>query len=165
MTTHFYMNYVMMQPTTHGMNITRYMSLIKFKLFQQMGNSEKDARAMAEPEDQDYYGIGSRSARFALMLLIGLVFGTICPLMNVLVLINFLVCRLIYGYLIPCAECRKSDMGGVPWCIQLNHVSVSMLLYIIMMTGILAHRAESNIPAAISATGFFFWAGSYYKFN
>merc|ERR1719183_2752168 len=103
------------------MNLTRYIQLIKFWGFKRMYD-EETAKQMAEPEDQDYYGMGSRSARFTLMLLIGLVFGTICPLMYVVVLLNFLACRLIYGYLIPFAESRKEDLGGEHWAMQMLHV-------------------------------------------
>merc|ERR1719359_16973 len=139
--------------------------MIKFQIFKRRDHHEEEAVRMAEPEDQDFYGIGGRSARSTLMLLIGLVFGTICPVMNFLVLVNFFTVRLCYGYLLPCAERRKSDLGGVPFCLQLNHISVAMLLYIIMMVGILSHRAESGIPAVIAGFGFFFWAVSFYKFN
>jgi hypothetical protein len=164
LTTHFYMNYMLMQPGTLALELTRYMALIKFHIFKR-NHPPEEAVLMAEPEDQDYYGIGSRSARFSLMLLIGLLFGTICPIMNFLVLVFFASARLFYGYLIPCAETRKSDLGGVAFCLQLKHISVSMLLYIVMMVGILMHRAESNIPGIIAAVAFVFWAVSFYKFN
>merc|ERR1719421_220681 len=112
-TTHFYLNYCVLQPVTHSMNLTRYINVIKYLIFNKVAASPEDARRMSEPEDQDYYGIGSRSARFTLMLLIGLVFGTICPLMNVVCFYNFICCRFIYGYLLPFQENRKDDMGGV----------------------------------------------------
>merc|ERR1719238_2192742 len=92
LTTHFYINYCVMQPLTHGMNLTRYISMIKYFIWKNAcghgkagGGRSEGARFKSEPEDQDYYGIGSRSARFAFMLLVGLVFGTICPLMIVIV--------------------------------------------------------------------------------
>merc|ERR1712113_1175139 len=110
-TTHFYLNYVVLQPVTHAMNLTRYIQIIKFSAFRRLYDDDM-AKKLAEPEDQDYYGMGSRSARFTMMLLIGLIFGTICPIMNIVVLLNFLVCRLIYGYLLAYAEERKTDQGG-----------------------------------------------------
>jgi hypothetical protein len=164
-TTHFYLNYTFMQPVTHAMNLTRYINLIKFLTFRKICDTEHRAKELAEPEDQDYYGMGSRSARFTLMLLIGLVFGTICPLMNVTVLWNFATCRLIYGYLIPFAENPKSDMGGVHWCMQLDHLQIGLLIYLIMMTGILAERAESKIPATISAISFLWWFIQYRRYK
>jgi len=162
--THFYMNYMLMQLSTQGMNLTRYMNLIKYHIFLRKYPAD-DARNFAEPEDQDYYGLGSRGARFTFFLLVALVFGTICPLMHIMVLMIMLACRLIYGYIIPCTENRKIDTGGMSWCLQLNHISQSMIIYIILMVGILAHRAESPVPAGIAAVSFLFWAGSYYKFN
>jgi len=170
LTTHFYLNYCVMQPLTHGMNLTRYISLIKYFIFKNAcgygragGGRSEDARFKVEPEDQDYYGIGSRSARFAFMLLIGLVFGTICPLINLVVLFNFWVMRLVYGYLMTCCESRKNDLGGDHWVQQIHHISQSMVIYIILQVGIIAHRAESSTPAAFAATAFFFWFQSYMK--
>jgi len=170
LTTHFYLNYSVMQPLTHGMNLTRYISLIKYFIFKNAcgygrdgGGASEDARFKVEPEDQDYYGIGSRSARFAFMLLVGLVFGTICPLMNLVVFFNFWVCRLVYGYLITSCESRKNDMGGDCWVQQIKHISQSMLIYIILQVGIIAHRAESAKPAGVAAVAFFYWFQSYMK--
>jgi hypothetical protein len=163
-TTHFYLNYVILQPVTHAMNLMRYINLTKFIIFRKYVDEDK-AHEMAEPEDQDYYGIGSRSARFALMLLIGLVFGTICPLMNLVTLYNFICCRFIYGYLIPFQENRKDDMGGVHWCIQINHMQLGLLIYLVMMTGILAERAETLAPCIISACSFLWWAIMYRYFH
>jgi hypothetical protein len=165
-TTHFYLNYVVLQPVTHAMNLTRYISLIKFCIFRRSyPDDEVKAAELSEPEDQDYYGIGSRSARFALMLLIGLVFGTICPLMNVVTCFNFICCRYIYGYLIPYQENRKDDMGGVHWCIQINHIQLGLLIYLVMMTGILAERANSLGPCIISAISFLWWFIAYRNFS
>jgi hypothetical protein len=164
-TTHFYLNYVILQPVTHAMNLTRYISLTKFLIFRRSCTDPAEAADLAEPEDQDYYGIGSRSARFALMLLIGLVFGTICPLMNVMTFFNFITCRFIYGYLIPFQERRKDDMGGVHWCIQMHHMQQGLLIYLVMMTGILAERATSLGPCAVSAVSFLWWWIAYRKFS
>jgi hypothetical protein len=164
-TTHFYLNYVFMQPVTHAMNLTRYIPLIKFLGFRKVCDNEERAKMLAEPEDQDYYGMGSRSARFTLMLLIGIVFGTICPLMNVVVCFNFLTCRIIYGYLIPFAESRKTDQGGSHWCMQLDHLQIGILIYLVMMTGILAERANTKGPAVISAISFLWWFVAYRKFK
>ena len=43
---------------------------------------EEDALKMTEPEDQDYYGIGSHSARFTINMVLGIVYGTLCPPMD-----------------------------------------------------------------------------------
>merc|ERR1711957_1149662 len=69
--THFYMNFLVLQWTTHAMNLLRYVPLSKFLGFRKVFEDEEDARAKAEPEDQDYYGLGSRSARFTINMVIG----------------------------------------------------------------------------------------------
>jgi len=167
LTTHFYLNYTIMQSLTHGMGLSRYVNVAKYKLFCKAGfgrpggGRSEDARFKSEPEDQEFYGIGSRSARFAFMLVVGLVYGTICPLMNFTVGFNFFCCRLVYGYLIPCAEGRKNDIGGEHWVLQLKQVSQGMLIYIVLQTGVISLRAESHMPGTLAGMSFFVWYVSY----
>lgn len=164
LTTHFYMNYVVMQWVTHSMNITRYINVTKFFIFARFCDRER-ARALSEPEDQDYYGMGSRSARFTLIFIIGVVFGTICPLLCFFTFINFFLCRGIYGYLMNYAEQRKPDIGGLHWAEQMDHAHIGVVIYIILMTGILLQRATTIGPGVVSAVSFLWWAISYYKFS
>jgi len=164
LTTHFYLNYVGTQYVTHGMNLTRYINMIKYVLFKRMMDPE-DARALSEPEDQDYYGMGSRSARFAFMLVLPLVFCSICPLMTLMTFGNFALCKVIYGYLIPYAEMKKKDLGGNHFALQLIHIHLGLLIYIILMVGIMAERASNYGPAIISGLSFLWWIVSFIKFR
>jgi len=154
--THFYLTYTAFQSVTLTMNLTRYMNLVKFIIYSRSSSPQR-AYELSEPEDQAYYGIGARSARTSLFLATGLVFGTICPLMNFVVFFTFAVCRLVYGYLIPYAETKKNDLGGLHWVKQLEHVNLSLLIYITMMTGILLIQAESKWPAFVAACSFLWW--------
>jgi len=120
--THYYLNFLALQWVTHGMNLTRYVPVGKFVAASKIW-SEEDARELAEPEDQDYYGMGSRSARFTINLLIAMIFGTISPLMSLLAWLNFYLCRIFYGYLFVYAESKKSDSGGYFFISQLHHVA------------------------------------------
>merc|ERR1719183_600733 len=72
---------------------------------------------------------------------------------------------MVYGYLIPYAENKKIDMGGAHWCMQLIHIHLMLLVYIIMMTGIGLHRAESKLPGFITACSFVWWLVSYRKYK
>jgi hypothetical protein len=146
--THFYMNFMVMQWMTHSMNLTRYFNLIKYLLLTSVYDKEK-ARELAEPEDQDYYGIGSRSARFSINMLICIIFGTLCPWMNLLGFINFFLCRIFYGYLMGFAENEKPDLGGVFWVQQLRQLFVGCIIYVVMMTGVLYARGATSGPAII----------------
>jgi hypothetical protein len=169
LSTHFYLNYTIMQVLTHGMGLTRYVNLIKYKLFCNAGfgcpggGRSEAARFKSEPEDQDFYGIGSRSARLAFMLVTGLVYGTICPLMNFTVGCNFFACRTVYGYLMTCAEMRKNDIGGEHFVLQIKHVSQGLLIYIILNVGVIGNRAESHLPMTLAALSFFLWYVQYHK--
>merc|ERR1719356_407828 len=144
------MNLLVMTWFSHAMNLTRYIPLGKFIMFKKLYDTEEEARQASEPEDQDYYGMGSRSARFTINLAIPIVFGTLSPPTMILGLINFCVCRLYYGYLIPFAETKKPDTGGHFFVFQLKHIFAALGLYAVMMTGVLYGRAETSGPAFIA---------------
>uniref|UniRef100_A0A7S0FKA8 CSC1/OSCA1-like 7TM region domain-containing protein n=1 Tax=Pyrodinium bahamense TaxID=73915 RepID=A0A7S0FKA8_9DINO len=149
--THFYLSYITVQWGTHAMNLTRYMNLLKFAAFG-LVYDKKAAKDLAEPEDQDYYGVGSRSARFALLLVICLVFCTLTPLMTVVGFVNFFLSRLFYSYLFVYSESVKADLGGVFWFESLKHVQMGLFIYIVLMTGVLFERAASPYPAFIAVS-------------
>jgi len=151
--THFYMNFLVLQWVTHAQNLMRIVMLMKFKAFSVL-HEESEALRLSEPEDQDYYGIGSRSARFTINMVLGVVFGTLSPGINFLCWVNFAICRVVYGYLIPFAEIKKPDLGGAFWVEQLEHLFVGNIIYCIVMTGVLQGRADVTgyfQPATISA--------------
>jgi len=147
---HFYLNFMVMQWVTHAMNLTRYVNLIKF-LMLRMIYGATTAKEMSEPEDQDFYGIGSRSARWAVNLIIGLVFSSICPLICLLVCLNFLICRLVYGYLLVFAETPKVDLGGDFFVRMLLHVQHGLVIYVALMVGLLRKNSDTNGPAILAA--------------
>jgi len=118
------------------MNMTRYVPVLKYLFFRCFYN-EKDAKLASEPEDQDYYGIGSRGARWMNSMVIGLVFCQIQPLILIVVVAHFAVCKFVYGYLIVFAESRKSDIGGHIFQHQLRHLEFGLVTYILLMTGYL----------------------------
>jgi len=111
---------------------------------------------LAEPEDQDYFGIGSRSARATIVLLIGIIFSTLSPVVAVISAAFFFVARLVYGYLIVFAETRKPDLGGAFFVLQMQHLQVGIGIYCILMIGVLWVMAPNNYPAAIVAPSLFY---------
>merc|ERR1719356_1596403 len=80
--THFYLNYLPLQWVTHAQNMLRLANWFKFKAFSTIFGTAAAVK-MAEPEDQDYYGLGSRSARFTFMLTLTLTFCTLSPLITI----------------------------------------------------------------------------------
>ena len=148
--THFYMNFLVLQWVTHFMNIMRYVSLSKYLLFRRIYGEDLGIQK-AEPEDQDYYGMGSRYSRFTINLCIGIVFGTLSPPVNFLAFMNFLCSRVVYGYLIPFAETKKADTGGAFFVSSLKHVFTGTIIYCFLMIGVLFRRADSWFPIIIAA--------------
>jgi len=162
--THFYMNFLVLQWTTHAMNLLRYVTLSKFLGFRNIFE-EEEARAKAEPEDQDYYGLGSRSARFTINMVIGIVYSTLSPTVALLAWVNFAFCRLFYGYLIPFAETKKPDLGGVFWVTKLEHILIGNIIYCVLMTGVLFGRAPNGIPGIVVAPTIFYLIWSLGRFK
>lgn len=162
--THFYMNWVVVQWSTHALNLLRYINLSKFLGLKTI-YTEEEAKTKSEPEDQDYYGFGSRSARWCINLLVGIVFGTLNPSIPLLEAVNFAISRVIYGYLIVAAETKKPDLGGNFWVMNLRHVLAGTILYCILMTGVFLDRAPTFVPAAVSITCLAFIIRSYIHFQ
>mmetsp|Transcript_34819 Transcript_34819/g.110582 ORF Transcript_34819/g.110582 Transcript_34819/m.110582 type:complete len:1103 (+) Transcript_34819:78-3386(+) len=151
-TTHFFLSVFVIQWAAMGMEHTRYVQLIKYMLFKKTYATSLDAAIAAEPEDQDYYGIGARSARVASIFVIGLAFVSLCPLISLMSLISFCLLRVLLGYHVVYAETRKADIGGHFWVTMLKHCQVGMIIYVICMTGVLAERSGSRYPALIAAS-------------
>mmetsp|Transcript_9819 Transcript_9819/g.18248 ORF Transcript_9819/g.18248 Transcript_9819/m.18248 type:complete len:827 (+) Transcript_9819:152-2632(+) len=161
--THFYMNYLVLQWATHFTNLCRTSNLGKY-IFNKKVMGYPHPKELSEPEDQDYYGIGSRSARFSINMCIGIVYGTMSPPITVLCFLNFAVCRLVYGYLLPFAEIKKNDLGGNFFVHQLHETYVGNGLYCIAMTGVLLGRSDSKIPGIIAAGSLVYVIWSYRRF-
>merc|ERR1719221_368793 len=137
------------------------------KLYPDDEEGDDMAHKLSEPEDQDYFGIGSRSARFTINMVIGVVYGTLCPPMNFLCWVNFYCCRLFYGYLIPFAETKKPDLGGVYWVDMLKHLFIAQIIYCVVMCGVLSQRAEMTgfQPVTIAGPSLIYVVYKYSKFE
>jgi len=149
----FYILYIPANTVTHATQLLRVVNLLKF-LWYKRSNSEEEARELSEPEDQDYYGIGSRSARLSLIMVITLTYCTIETCIGFVAFLDFLVCRVVYGYLMVFAESRKPDSGGTIWISQLKQVQLGLFLYVSLQTSIifnktgsLNHRAPGYVAA------------------
>merc|ERR1719321_1548569 len=93
---HFYLNMFPLQWASHASQVCRYFNLFWYYWYKR-NNDEDTAYDLAEPEDQDYYGIGARSARFSLFFVIALVFCSVCPIICLMALIDFIVARVVSG--------------------------------------------------------------------
>jgi len=158
--TSFYLNYIVVLTGLGSCHLLRGAQLAKYFLWRALGKHPEEAAELCEPEDQDFYGIGSRSARWTIQMCIGIVFGTLSPPVSVLTFLNFAVVRVVYGYLIPFAETKKPDLGGVFWVSQLKHLFVGNIIYCILMIGVLAKRAANLGPMIIAAPslGYVIWS-------
>jgi len=159
--THFYLNYMVVNWGTVAMDATRYFYLAKFIAYKSYLPEER-ARELSEPEDQDYYGQGGRCARASEYVVMTLVFSSLTPLITVLGLINFALCRVVFGYLLVWAETKKPDLGGVFWVSNLRHLQWGLIIYVLTMSGCLAMRADSKIPSIICLASFI-WVFRFYR--
>jgi len=163
-TTHFYLNFVCIQYVDHIKNLLRPVNLFYFcySRFVQ-GFAEDEAKKWSEPEDQDYHGIGSRCARFSLIMVLAITLCTISPLIGLLVIIYFILCRAVYGFLIVFSETQKPDLGGVFWVALLRDVSLGSLIFITLMIGVLYERAATGWPALLAAGSFIPWTAGHLR--
>mmetsp|Transcript_116895 Transcript_116895/g.212692 ORF Transcript_116895/g.212692 Transcript_116895/m.212692 type:complete len:803 (-) Transcript_116895:103-2511(-) len=162
--THFYMNFVVTTWTSHASVLMRMSNVCKFLLFSRI-YEEEEAVKLSEPEDQDYYGLGSRHARFSTIMSIGIIFGQLCPPIPILVCINFCICRLVYGYLIPFAETKKPDLGGEFFVHACKHLFISCVVYCLLMAGVLFGRAADSGPGIIAVLCIPYVLWSMYRFD
>jgi len=161
---HFYLNYVPLQWVTHAQNLLRTSQLGKFKMFSALYGADL-AKNKSEPEDQDYYGLGSRSARFSFLLTLTLAFASLSPMIIILGFINFWICRRVYGYLVVFCEIKKPDLGGLFYVTQLECIQVGMFVYIALMSGVLSQRDKTIFPGLIAGVALIYQASSLYKFK
>jgi hypothetical protein len=162
--THYYMNYLGMQWYSMAMQLTRYMGVIKYRIFIRH-HDEEEARALAEPEDQDYYGIGSRTARFSTLVTIGIVYGTLSPPCSVLAWMTVFWIRTLFGYIFVFNETKKPDLGGAFMQRALHNMYVALHIYFILMVGVLEVRGNDSGPAIIAFCGWIYVFTSQYKFE
>jgi len=161
--THFYLGYMAVQWWLLALDLTRLWNVSKF-VFLRAIYEEAEAREFCEPEDQDYYGMGGRSARATYNMLIPLVFCSLSPLITLLAFINFVIARLFYAYLFVFAETPKPDLGGVFWVTQLQQLQQGMVIYIVLMLGVLANHGGTG-PVIIAAPSLIYLYYSYRKFG
>jgi hypothetical protein len=162
--THYYMNYICMQTYTHAMVLTRYVPYIKYRNALR-SRGEQEAKDMAEPEDQEYYGIGSRTARWSTMMCIGVVYGTLSPPVSLLSFFLFGWIRLVYGYLFVYAESKKSDLGGIFFVQAIRNTYTTLHVYMILMVGVFFQRAPNYYPIILICCAWAYVFHSQKKFN
>jgi len=166
--TQFYIDFLMLQWAEQAINFLRQTPLLKFIFFRFLYDDEM-AKDMAEPEDQDYYGMGARSARFTINMCIAIIFSTLSPLIAIMGLVLFALCRLLYGYSMVFAETKKPDLGGTFFVSQLQHLLVGVGIYNIMMIGVLSPepvgRARSGAPMLIALPALIYTIMSYRHFK
>jgi len=147
--THFFMNYFTLAYMTKAMVLFRHTPLLKYLAASRIWPPE-EAKSLAEPEDQDYYGLGGRMARFTIFLSIGIIYGTMSPPINLIAFILFAEIRLSYGWLLPFAETKKPSLGGEFFVTALYHIQIANITYGFVMAGILLRRSETNWPCFLS---------------
>jgi hypothetical protein len=169
--THYYMKYLTMQWLSQGMYVSRYIQVIKFRMIWPKvwpDGTEREIKELSEPEAQDYYGIGSRTARWSTLFCIGIVYGTLSPPCGVLAWFTMIILRIIYGYLFTFAEKPKTDMGGLFFVRGCQNLHFTLHLYFVVMVGVLYERGATWVPFATAIVGwvYVFWRQRvFYRIN
>mmetsp|Transcript_12975 Transcript_12975/g.24535 ORF Transcript_12975/g.24535 Transcript_12975/m.24535 type:complete len:802 (+) Transcript_12975:15-2420(+) len=158
-TSTFYMSYVILQWSVSVLNVLRYQNVLKFLAWSAV-SEEARAKELSEPEDADYYGIGSRSARLNLVLAIGMVFSLVSPICLWITFAYFLINRLVLSYLVVFAETQKPDLGGYFWAQQLRHAHLTLPIFVMVMTGCLWTEPYGG-PGVFALGSIVMWAVEY----
>ena len=79
----------------------------------------------------------------AVSFVLGLLFSSVAPLLSIFAMLDLILGRLIYGYLVIHAETRKPDLGGEFWVSQVHFAELALGLYCILMIGVLSQMSES----------------------
>jgi hypothetical protein len=151
-TTHFYMKYVVVNCFMNGCNLTRTWELVKFLLYRYTYGSDDEAKRWIEPEDQEFFGIGGRTARQTILMVIHVIFCSLAPIMTLFTILTFILARLIFPYMFAYAETRKADLGGVFWVKQMMHLQYAVFIYMLLMLGVLSERADTWKPFCVAAS-------------
>eukprot|EP00931_Biecheleriopsis_adriatica_P070778 TRINITY_DN4458_c0_g1_i1.p1 TRINITY_DN4458_c0_g1~~TRINITY_DN4458_c0_g1_i1.p1 ORF type:complete len:746 (-),score=134.59 TRINITY_DN4458_c0_g1_i1:60-2297(-) len=160
--THFYMNYIVLQWAAHAMELLRMANLAKF-LFWRLLYTSEEAKQKAEPESQDSSGMGARSVKLSINMVLSILFCSCSPLIPVLGMLDFALSRLVYGYLLVYTETKKPDLGGAFWVRQLYQVQLGLFLYCVLMFGTLAFKAPEQYAQMIVAPTLLFVAWSHFQ--
>ena len=77
-----------------------------------------------------------------------------------LALVNFFICRILYGYLIVYAAGQRNGGGGAFVVNQLRLTYVGLVVLIFLVIGIFSARAPSFFPVAVAIMAFAIFAGT-----
>eukprot|EP00930_Biecheleria_cincta_P000945 TRINITY_DN102127_c0_g1_i1.p1 TRINITY_DN102127_c0_g1~~TRINITY_DN102127_c0_g1_i1.p1 ORF type:complete len:841 (-),score=166.57 TRINITY_DN102127_c0_g1_i1:9-2465(-) len=162
--THFYLKFIPLQMAAYITVGMRNGQLAKYLFFKSMYGCET-AKELAEPEDQNFLGLGSRGARATLQLVTVITFCQLSPLISILGYMNFNVVRMVHTWLFTEVENRKPDSGGMFWVTQLYETQQGLFLFVLLMSGVLAQRAGNPGPGILAASSFVPLGWAYQSFK
>lgn len=147
----------------HFLDLTRYWQLLKYVFYWCWYGDTQVAKGLCEPENPGTHGIGARSASFTTTLIFTLCYCTVNPIVIVFGMIDFGLCRVIYGYLTTFAERHKPDSGGSFYVAQLKHTQYGLFLYVVVMSTFLFIAASNIGPGLLTIAALIPWA--YFSFT
>ena len=95
--------------------------LLKY-LFLRIYFRDETAEEYARAKREQCKNVGQETASLSLFWCVALVFSTLAPLIVIFSLIELVVARVDYGYLVGFAEKGTSDLRGMCWATRCNPV-------------------------------------------
>eukprot|EP00928_Gymnodinium_smaydae_P037733 TRINITY_DN26153_c0_g1_i1.p1 TRINITY_DN26153_c0_g1~~TRINITY_DN26153_c0_g1_i1.p1 ORF type:complete len:757 (+),score=50.91 TRINITY_DN26153_c0_g1_i1:77-2347(+) len=138
---------------------TRYWETL-FYWWYRRSMSVELAKKYAEPEDQDEYGVGHRTAKSSLVLNLMLMYSSTAPLLTFPALAFFVTCKTTTPYLNVFAETVQSESGGSIVVTAVWQIACGLVLSLCNAVGSLIAR-ERYVEAAALAPLFFYICYSY----
>lgn len=161
---HFYVDYMVFGWSEVAFELLRIMPICRFLFYKHLRMT--DLRDLSEPESEDYYGLGARMARATFMLTMGLTFSSSLPIINLGAWVYFTFGGNIYRWLLVYTETKKPDWGGRSWMLALRHIFVSLGIFILLVSCLLAQAPwGGGYPWMLAASAFIPLVIAYARFS
>jgi len=137
---HFYMGYVLVGGSAVVLELLRFMTLVTYVT---SGSMEAEDRRQ-KSEKETYVPMGPRYSLSVSIIVIGLIFCSLCPLMAWLACIYFCIGTAVYKTLYTSAEPRQPELGGVLWAQALDQLLLGLFTYVLVMISVLEAHGSGN---------------------
>lgn len=153
LTSHYYLSYVLVGCSGCVQELLRIGPLLQYAVFQ--ASSGDDAEERRSKSEEGSVVMGPRVSATVIIVVIGIVFCTICPVMAWLACVYCGIGYLVFKYLYSSAEPKQPELGGILWVHALDQLLFGLFVYVLMMMGVLESHSNGGwqvvcvLPAAL----------------
>lgn len=162
---HFYMNYLVLDWFSTGIQFIRHGNLLNFWFYRFVRWMKPSvAKSYSEPESPAFFGLGARMGHGVLVATIALVLCTCSPSIILIAWVTMFIGEIVYAYLLFNVETKKADTGGRFWIEVMTQMFLALALYSVLMIGILC-RQKLVGPSMLAALSLVVLFRAYERFQ